>query len=65
MVGMLRVVIYLIAVQLEQFFWSLQRTWKKIFFFFSLSDLFQETTNANQSLVTILRVSSRKISNIS
>ena len=65
MVGMLRVVIYLIAVQLEQFFWSLQRTWKKIFFFFSLSDLFEETTNANQSLVTILRVSSRKISNIS
>ena len=33
MVGMLRVVIYLIAVQLEQFFWSLQRTWKKKFFF--------------------------------
>ena len=64
MVEMLRVVIYLIAVQLEQFFWSLQQTWKKIFFF-SLSDLFQETTNTNRSLVTILRVSIRKISNIS
>ena len=64
MVGMLRVVIYLIAVQLEQFFWSLQQTWKKKFFF-SLSDLFQETTNTNRSLVTILRVSIRKISNIS
>ena len=60
MVGMLRVVIYLIAVQLEQFFWSLQQTWKKNFFFFSLSDLFQETTNTNQSLVTILRVNNIK-----
>ena len=51
-VRMFRVVVYLIALQLEQFFLELAPGMEKILYFLSLSDLFRETTKQNHSLVT-------------